>query len=1125
MKKSKKLISLFMAIFMVLSVFQVGLTTFATESTVTLKPINYTIIERPAVQISATDVTRVAAAANSQENGNVIVKATPSGVPELTGSFSSAAYAGETPQATAITLTTDVLVTGVSISCKSNNTVTFADPTLVGKTYKWTVTGGTANAGETLVFEVTYQYKDKTYRSYAYSYVENISQPAGTAIYTENYRKKWYDTHRYFATVRYNSRIIGKGVYGAPLDAAARFGYYNAATDAFVEAGSAAGYNIFKFEETGKDEETRTWNLANAVAAEIYIDKSVTSTLADINLRMTMHFGDMGRDHTRINKTYDLIDVYSKNGVASAENTTASDTSAETVLNLGSSKKTSGIGINGDVVVPFLGSGFTDASVFSVVPHVYSKTDDQNDGQNNTKAPITIKFHVVDKAALRQQINYVLSTDPTNENWNNIGKGSNPQSWYYTSGMSDFQTALTESFEVLNNPRAPQSEIDAAKQSLNNAYGNLVLSSANYSAVDALMIQAEDCFADAQFYSQSSIALLTQAYQEVKTGCSILYQDAVDTMAENLQTAISNLDLLDGDYTAVNTAVERANALVPAYYSNFSLVTDALAAVIRDLDITKQTEIDNMANNINTAIDALIELPADYTQVNEIKQDAMAFMSSQAKYYTNESTNVVRAAINAVKTGYLISQQAIVDGWGQAILDARAALVPKPATMTPLTNALAKIPPLSSENYDTALYVSWMNYYAECTTYSNRTDLNIFNNDEIVSMANELNARYDALIAGPADPLVVKLEELTAIVNTALDYESAFYTDLSFAVYAQAIQTAQALLERTDLTADDIPAIEQAGADIVDAINALVLKSADYSDFSNAVDAVRNELNETIDVKSIVLAGEYLVIGEEVLPAYSETDIASVNAVLDSYNMDLTIADQATVDAYTAEISTLLDGYNKVVYKQYLGDAATIYDNDFTSELFDTTTEGWATYSAANDTVLALVADEDATQSQINDAIVNFYDARNAIAATPEIIPVDGSTTVIDENRGFIYGLTEGVFNLDDYVNAFGGELVYHPTEAGFGTGTTVDFVVGGEVVSTYTIVIFGDISGDGVIDAFDQTFLTSVTNFEAEIAMGSAHELAGDVNGDGVVDAFDLSIITSSVNFELTIDQGGTSY
>ena len=63
---------------------------------------------------------------------------------------------------------------------------------------------------------------------------------------------------------------------------------------------------------------------------------------------------------------------------------------------------------------------------------------------------------------------------------------------------------------------------------------------------------------------------------------------------------------IPADYTAVDAAIEKANALNENNYRNFSAVKAALDAVVRDKNITEQDEVDAMAKAIEDAINALV---------------------------------------------------------------------------------------------------------------------------------------------------------------------------------------------------------------------------------------------------------------------------------------------------------------------------------------------------------------------------------------------------------------------------------------------------------------------------------------------------------------------------------------
>lgn len=62
----------------------------------------------------------------------------------------------------------------------------------------------------------------------------------------------------------------------------------------------------------------------------------------------------------------------------------------------------------------------------------------------------------------------------------------------------------------------------------------------------------------------------------------------------------------EADYTAVNAAIEKAQALDPANYQNFDAVQAAVDAVVRGLKKTMQAKVDAMAAAIEDAIAALV---------------------------------------------------------------------------------------------------------------------------------------------------------------------------------------------------------------------------------------------------------------------------------------------------------------------------------------------------------------------------------------------------------------------------------------------------------------------------------------------------------------------------------------
>ena len=126
------------------------------------------------------------------------------------------------------------------------------------------------------------------------------------------------------------------------------------------------------------------------------------------------------------------------------------------------------------------------------------------------------------------------------------------------------------------------------------------------------------------------------------------------------------------DYSAVDAAIEKANALNESDYKDFAAVKAALDAVVRDKKIAEQSEVDAMAKAIEDAIAALQYKDADYTKVDEAIAKANALNKDNYKDFS-----AVEAAVKAVVRDKNITEQSEVDAMAKAIEDAINALVRK----------------------------------------------------------------------------------------------------------------------------------------------------------------------------------------------------------------------------------------------------------------------------------------------------------------------------------------------------------------------------------------------------------------------------------------------------------------
>ena len=189
---------------------------------------------------------------------------------------------------------------------------------------------------------------------------------------------------------------------------------------------------------------------------------------------------------------------------------------------------------------------------------------------------------------------------------------------------------------------------------------------ADYSAVEVAKAAIPT---DLTVYTDESVAALNTAVDGVVRGKAFVSQANVDAMAQAIKDAIAALQYKGADYTKVDEAIAKANALNKDNYKDFSGVEAAVKAVVRDKNITEQSEVDAMAKAIEDAIAALQYKDADYTKVDAAIAEAEKLNKKDYKDFSK-----VEEAIAAVVRGKKIDEQTEVDAMAQRIEDAIAAL-------------------------------------------------------------------------------------------------------------------------------------------------------------------------------------------------------------------------------------------------------------------------------------------------------------------------------------------------------------------------------------------------------------------------------------------------------------------
>ena len=280
----------------------------------------------------------------------------------------------------------------------------------------------------------------------------------------------------------------------------------------------------------------------------------------------------------------------------------------------------------------------------------------------------------------------------------------------------------------------------------------------------------------------------------------------------------------------------------------------------------------------------------------------------------------------------------------------------------------------------------------------------------------------------------------------------------------------------------------------IDAANAQGYVEADYSADSwavyqaalataVAVNSKENALqSEVFDAKHALMKAqnELLLKSKSVKETNALADLATLAAIAESifanpgdYNV---VGDMTEADAYAALIKAL--GYK---YTDADGNEVVLYNRSAYEFL---------KYDRENTT--SNLKKIDAAKQALVDAIANFK-------STVEIIASEITTGgVVDTVNQYVYGVNPGDVAANYFKASNGGTLTWKVGHASSENGTGAQAIVtnkNGEPVAIYTLVIFGDVNGDGAIDAFDASLINM--NMTGASALADEFAVAGDVVGE----------------------------
>ena len=384
---------------------------------------------------------------------------------------------------------------------------------------------------------------------------------------------------------------------------------------------------------------------------------------------------------------------------------------------------------------------------------------------------------------------------------------------------------------------------------------------------------------------------------------------------------------------------------------------------------------------------------------------------------------------------------------------------------------------------------------------------------EITAIANKANATYkSAIVASMKAP---SIEAQNAYMDAVKAYKTPSYSELEILNSAKNIAWYASFLKSAAVTTQ-----KQFLDKEIKAAKAQGYKEADYTAGSyarytkalaaaEALNANANALqSEVFDVKYELEIAQRALMPKSAsaLEAGAYTELEAVIAQAKSiftdnsaYTFDASKADGLTkTEAYAKLVSVL--GYE---YTDEKGNTANLYS-------------GSAENYAANDRFYSNVV-----AAQIDAVVTNLKNAMAPFVCKYVAVPTTAGSSEgvsVTENTSLITGVTPGSLATADDVlarvtakDSSATTLNVAANAAGlYGTGATATLSLksSGAPVAIYTVVIYGDVNGDGVVDGFDASYMDLAINNRA--ALTGAYKTAGGL-ATGKVDLANYGLVVDA--------------
>lgn len=260
----------------------------------------------------------------------------------------------------------------------------------------------------------------------------------------------------------------------------------------------------------------------------------------------------------------------------------------------------------------------------------------------------------------------------------------------------DLSVYTQESVEILNKAIVQvnrntannnQEQVDKWAEEIQEAIKQLVLKRADYSAIETAKAKAEGI--DRNLYTSESLAKLDEVLAAVEYNLTIDKQSQVEETANAIEKAILKLEYRAADYSELDKALETVPDDLSIYTDeSLDMLNDILDSIDKNLDITNQSQIDEWAKQVETAVKNLNIKPADYTALDEV----ISKIPDNLSLCTDESVAELEKVLNKIDRELDITQQEQVDNYVTVVEQAITNLNYKPADYSLVFDAVATIP-------------------------------------------------------------------------------------------------------------------------------------------------------------------------------------------------------------------------------------------------------------------------------------------------------------------------------------------------------------------------------------------------------------------------------------------------